>query len=70
MSRLKYIIIFTIFFTSVITCKQDKSGASFMPKISGNAGEVVCVIESYHWQSELGEEIRKIFLVHSSRGAW
>ena len=45
-----------------LSCKNnEKSNKVFLPNVTGKANEVVLVIESYLWKSELGDTLKKIF---------
>ena len=46
----------------ILSCKDDnKSNKVFLPNVTGKANEVILVIESYLWQSELGDTLKKVF---------
>ena len=40
------------------SCKEDS--ATFLPNVSGAAGEVVVVIEKHKWESRVGDSLMNI----------
>ncbi len=62
MRLINTILIITASLLIFISCKNDGTGNKvFMPNVTGSVNEVIVIIESYQWQSEFGETIRKVF---------
>lgn len=54
---MKRILLFIIAALSIVSCKSTKT---FLPGVSGKAGEVVIVITKENWDGALGEETREL----------
>jgi hypothetical protein len=56
------IIILTLLW-SLFSCQQtvDKARDEFMPKARGEIGEIILVIDSAHWNGQLGSQLKNTF---------
>jgi len=54
-----YITISAVFIVLLVACNSEKK--PLLPKVTGKPGEIVLVMDDYHWESETGEFFRETF---------
>ncbi|MGK7392987.1 MAG: DUF4837 family protein [Candidatus Cyclobacteriaceae bacterium M3_2C_046] len=59
--RLIVILVMGAFSLYLISCESDSNGSSYLPKARGAESEVILVMDSADWNSELGDEVRQTF---------
>ena len=59
---MKKLIVTILSLTIILGSCKDKDASKSLPNVTGRAGEVVLVIDADYWDSEIGYELKKIFL--------
>jgi len=52
--------LFVILLITLLSCENKQSRNALLPSVSGKAGEVVFVINDDYWESEIGDQWKKI----------
>lgn len=61
MRKLLFLIIAPLIILAACKSTTDKVKEDFMPRARGEADEIILVIDSAHWESELGETLRDMY---------
>jgi hypothetical protein len=57
---MKFLKLYLIVFVALIGCSDEKN-PDYLPKASGNPGDVLVIMDSLQWKGDLGKQVRKVF---------